>query len=729
MSSSVGQGLPRVEISGLDSAGAAVEVQRLTLHSQKPSRPQIQKVSFYLPAHILVAVASLNSASSSALLAMLAGIKIPEDGQIIINGVSLFEKRNLLLSNLGYVTRQTALHPVQSIEEALHTAAALRLPRGASGAARNARVEEILKQASLSADKTHTIATLPADVRFRAQIAAECIARPLILLVDEPDSSSDLGSEQALISLLRNLTAQGTTVIFATTSTRSMLQADLLLILDQDGGLVWFGPPRDVPQFVESLRSRAPQIPPHPGLDDFLTILENPGSIPAADWVSWYQTSPSYAKYIDEPTHHKNRDLMLEDHPLSRLRGKSDAVQLPIQAPRSSGIQQYFTFIARNLQTLLRDPYALIFATLAPLIVGIGILLTASPRLFDPVLGDAAQIDLTLSLLVFLTVLIASFSHIPDVTRESVVFRRERQLSAGILPYVLAKLSLVIPIAIYQGLVLTVAYFAAVGFAGSLSAIPGFLITLVLTAIVGGIMGLVASALAQTVQAGTVLALALVLPQVFFGGSIIPTRDLSPVGQVISVIMPARYAFEALIPASGYGQDVAQDVCWAMPAAQRQAMSDLQKQSCTCMGNNIFSKCSFPGIRQAVTSLLDQPEPIEPTPDPAMDQIPVQPVLRPGETLDQYSAEINRYTLQLESYQGTVSSYLTSLRQFLADATTWQKLQSYAIGNAENRIADEINDYGPIYNVDPGSRWISLIGICVVLIIVFTSILFRKGKG
>jgi energy-converting hydrogenase Eha subunit F len=290
-------------------------------------------------------------------------------------------------------------------------------------------------------------------------------------------------------------------------------------------------------------------------------------------------------------------------------------------------------------------------------------------------------------------------------------------------------LSLVIPIAIYQGLVLTVAYFAAVGFAGGLSAIPGFLITLVLTAIVGGIMGLVASALAQTVQAGTVLALALVLPQVFFGGSIIPTRDLSPVGQVISVIMPARYAFEALIPASGYGQDVAQDVCWAMPAAQRQAMSDLQKQSCTCMGNNIFSKCSFPGIRQAVTSLLDQPEPIEPTPDPAMDQIPVQPVLRPGETLDQYSAEINRYTLQLESYQGTVSSYLTGLRQFLADATTWQKLQSYAIGNAENRIADEINDYGPIYNVDPGSRWISLIGICVVLIIVFTSILFRKGKG
>jgi hypothetical protein len=371
----------------------------------------------------------------------------------------------------------------------------------------------------------------------------------------------------------------------------------------------------------------------------------------------------------------------------------------------------------------------LAFAFLAPLLLGIGLLIAASPRLYDPVAGDATQIDLILGMLVFLTVLIASFGRVQDVFREDPVFRREHQVSASVLPYVLAKLSLVVPIAIYQGLIVTIAYFAAVGFAGGSSAVSGFLITLILVAFAGGVLGLLASSMASSVQTGVAVVLLLTLPQVLFGGAIVPARDIGQVGQAVSTVTPVRYGFEALITASGYGRDVAQDVCWTLPAAQRLALTDAQKQNCTCMGSNIFSKCSFPGIRKAVTSLLDQPQPVEPTPDPAINQIPVQPILRQGETVDQYSAEISQYTLQLEQYQGVVSSYLSGLRQFLTDATAWQKLQSYAIGDAENQIADEINDYGQIYNVDLGSHWLTLIGISVILAVLFTGVQFRKGRG
>jgi energy-converting hydrogenase Eha subunit F len=194
--------------------------------------------------------------------------------------------------------------------------------------------------------------------------------------------------------------------------------------------------------------------------------------------------------------------------------------------------------------------------------------------------------------------------------------------------------------------------------------------------------------------------------------------------------MPARYAFESLVAASGYGSDVAQDsACWALPAAQRLSLTPAKKQNCTCMGDNVLQRCNFPGVRTVVTSLIDQPEPVQPTPDEGVNQLPVQPLLRPGETLQQFSDEVNQYTLKLETYQGIVGSYLSSLQQYLEAATNWQRLQSYAIGNAESRIADQIDRYGPIYNIDLGAHWLILLATSLVLFVLLTVIQIGKGRA
>jgi ABC-type multidrug transport system ATPase subunit/energy-converting hydrogenase Eha subunit F len=728
MSSSLSQGLSRVDLGGIQGSGVAIEIHQLIRLSSK-NASLLHNVSFYLPAHSLVAVAGASGAGVSAVLETLAGVTPPTAGQVTIDGASLYEYRRAFIPNIGYVSAQATLLPGQTPGEALRTAAALRLPRGTDAAARNAQVEAILSSAGLSAEKNQPIASLSPAERFRTRIAAEAVARPFLLLVDVPGEAISPGAELALVELYRGLTRQGITVLFAATSARAMALADLLLILDWDGSLVWFGPPEEALPYFDRLRNQEPRIPPQPGLDDLFSILESPNHTSNADWAGWFQTSPAFSKYVDGPTHRKNRELSLDERPLSRLREKSAAGQPPARVPRSTGLQQYFIFLSRNFKLLARDPIGLVFAFLAPIFLGIGILLTVSPGLYDPVRGDAAQIDLILGLLVFLTLFIASFGRIQDAVRDRPAYRRERELDAGILPYVLAKLSLVVPVAIYQGAVVAIAYSAAVGFAGGFSTLIGIFISLILVALVGGALGLVASALAPSIQAGAALALLLILPQFFFGSAIIPSHDLGPLGQALSAITPARFGFEALVTASGYGKDVARDVCWALPLDQRQALTDDQKQNCTCMGNNIFSKCNFPGVRRAVTSLLDQPQPVQPTPDPAMNQVPVQPVLRQGEALDQYSTEINQYTLELERYQGVVSAYLSELQQYLANATAWEKQQNFAIGDAESRIADEINDYGSIYNVDLGAHWLALIGFSALLSVVFTGIQFRKGRG
>jgi ABC transport system ATP-binding/permease protein len=727
MSFSISYGLPRLEIGGSDSSGVIVEVHHIQLHGPK-NAPLLQNISLYMPAHSLVAVAGLAGTGTSALLQILAGVRRPEDGQILIDGVSLYEHREAMIGNIGYVSPDMTPHPALTVFEALSTAASMRLPRGIKAGMRKMQVDATLELLGLKAEKNQKIGGLPALKRYQAEIATEIVSRPQIVLVDRPVQELDLGAEQSLVALYRNLTSLGTTVVFATHLSRSMLSADFLIILDAAGNLVWFGPPGDLTRFYDSMRSKITQLPAKPGIEEIFAVLENPDSASATDWPALFQTSPFYAKFVDEPINRKNRDLMLEEHPLSRLRGQNVERKPPVRVPRSSGIQQYFIYLARNLKILARDPFGLVFGFVAPVLIAIGILLTASPQLYDPVLGDADSINLILSTLVFVAVFIASFCQVRDVAKENAVYRRERQLSAGVIPYVLAKSSLVIPIAIYQGVVVTTAYFAAVGLGGGISAIPGFLITMFLAAVAGGMIGLVASSLASSVQSGVAWALVLLLPQVFFSGSFIPLHDLNPVGQAISMVMPVHYAFEALVTASKYGNDVAQDSCWTMPVDKLQTVTDSQKGSCTCMGSNIFVSCNFPGIRQSVTSLLDQPQPVEPTPNNAMNQIPVQPVLRAGETLDQFAGEISQYTLQLEQYQGAVSNYLSSLRQFIGDITAWQKLQSYAMGIGEAQIANEIKDYGQIYNIDLGGHWLTLIIMSVVLGILFTGIQIRKGR-
>ena len=146
------------------------------------------------------------------------------------------------------------------------------------------------------------------------------------------------------------------------------------------------------------------------------------------------------------------------------------------------------------------------------------------------------------------------------------------------------------------------------------------------------------------------------------------------------------------------------------------------------MGSNIFAKCNFPGLRGAVTNVLDQPAPTAPIPDTGMDQLPVQPLLQPGETLDQFTKEITQYTLQLELYLGSVSNYLGNLQKYLSAAIEWEKLQSFAIGSAEAKIAGQIDRYGNIYSVNLADEWLILIGISLVLGLVMMVVQIGKGR-
>jgi hypothetical protein len=145
------------------------------------------------------------------------------------------------------------------------------------------------------------------------------------------------------------------------------------------------------------------------------------------------------------------------------------------------------------------------------------------------------------------------------------------------------------------------------------------------------------------------------------------------------------------------------------------------------MGDNIFSICRFPGIHAFYSFQIEQPRPVLPAANSMINNIPVQPLPKQGETLDQYAAEVINYTAQLEIYQGNYDAYLSSLRQYPDALANWQRMRSLVIGNAEGVIAEAIDHYGQGFNVNLISHWSILAAMSLGLVILLIGI--QQGMG
>ena len=86
-----------------------------------------------------------------------------------------------------------------------------------------------------------------------------------------------------------------------------------------------------------------------------------------------------------------------------------------------------------------------------------------------------------------------------------------------LFPYVLSKVWLVAVFAIYQGLVWTIVNaFGQLGVAGGVQSLLPFGVTLMLLALVGGLLGLIVSASSRTAVRTTGWVLLLTIPQLLF---------------------------------------------------------------------------------------------------------------------------------------------------------------------------------------------------------------------
>jgi putative ABC transport system ATP-binding protein len=176
----------------------------------------------------LTAVIGPSGSGKTTFLHLLAGLDLPDQGNVTIDGTDLTsldrsQRAALRRERIGYVGQQAGLVPHLSALENVELALALR---GREAGARPVALGA-LESVGLAERATQRVSRLSQGERARVAIARAISTSPTVLLADEPTSRLDGANAIAVAVLLARLARDtGCAVICSTHDPLVLEQAD-----------------------------------------------------------------------------------------------------------------------------------------------------------------------------------------------------------------------------------------------------------------------------------------------------------------------------------------------------------------------------------------------------------------------------------------------------------------------------------------------------------------------
>jgi len=189
----------------------------------------------------MTAIMGPSGCGKSTLLKVLNGDMPPTMGKVEIFGVDLIAGYDYLRTIIGYVPQDDIVHQELTVQQAVYFAARLRLEHLDSSAIRS-KVEDVLKDLRISDIRGHLISNISGGQRKRVCIAVELLSSPLILFLDEPTSPMDPQAVEEFLSILEDLTKQGTTVVIVTHKPEDLDFMEKVIFMAEGGHVVYAGP-------------------------------------------------------------------------------------------------------------------------------------------------------------------------------------------------------------------------------------------------------------------------------------------------------------------------------------------------------------------------------------------------------------------------------------------------------------------------------------------------------
>ena len=149
-----------------------------------------------------------NGAGKSTLMKIITGSVIPDEGSVVVNGVTVGKEPLKVQRTLCYLPEHNPQYLDLYVKEYLsYVASIYRVNKG--------RIDEVIGMVVLGAEQHKNIGALSKGYRQRVGLAAALIPDPEVLILDEPTTGLDPAQLQEIRGLLKDV-AQHKTVLFST---------------------------------------------------------------------------------------------------------------------------------------------------------------------------------------------------------------------------------------------------------------------------------------------------------------------------------------------------------------------------------------------------------------------------------------------------------------------------------------------------------------------------------
>ncbi len=188
----------------------------------------LEGVDLVVDAGTFLAIEGPSGSGKSTLLHLLAGIDLPDQGEVrllgeAINTLPERQRTDRRRRHIGLLLQRFDLIPTLSAAENIAVPGILAGHRAKPA---HHRAHQLLDELNLLHRSDHRPAELSGGEQQRVGLARALYHQPPIIIADEPTGALDTVSGDEILALLRGQRATGRTVIIATHDVRASAHAD-----------------------------------------------------------------------------------------------------------------------------------------------------------------------------------------------------------------------------------------------------------------------------------------------------------------------------------------------------------------------------------------------------------------------------------------------------------------------------------------------------------------------
>lgn len=205
-------------------------------------RPALSGITASISAGRVTGLVGPDGAGKTTLLRLMAGLLTPSQGRVTVKGLDPAKDAARLAPVIGYMPQKFGLYEDLTVAENLELHADLR---GVTGTHRQASFDRLLAFTDLSRFTSRLAGRLSGGMKQKLGLACALLGKPEVLLLDEPGVGVDPISRRELWRMVRELVADGLTVVWSTAYLDEAELCQQVLLLNE-GKLLFTGEPTEL---------------------------------------------------------------------------------------------------------------------------------------------------------------------------------------------------------------------------------------------------------------------------------------------------------------------------------------------------------------------------------------------------------------------------------------------------------------------------------------------------